>query len=63
MHRSDGIVLTWRAPPRLLGLPVGCLCAVRDGLEDMLARLAERRADAGAPGRVAEAEERECVHG
>ena len=63
MHRSDGVVHPWRAPPRMLGLPVGCLRAVRDGLEDMLARVAERHADAGAPGWVAEAEERECVHG
>ena len=45
-------------------LPVVCLRAVRDGLEDMLVRVVSRHADASAPGWVVEAEERQaCVHG
>ena len=49
MRRSEGLVLPWRAPAQELGLPVECLRAMRDEMEELLAFVARQHAEREMP--------------
>ena len=62
MRRSDGVISPWHAPPRILGLPVACLEAVKNELEGILARVAHRHADSEVPEWAGWEDDGECSH-